>query len=93
MKEKYIDIVFDGPPGPVAGRFVETENQDGFSMSMGEWVIRPDGFHALRVPVEVRLMPFECEDKAHALAVCEKPMIVMAVPVGFSRKPDGTIIE
>ena len=46
----FIDIVFDGPPGPVAGRFVEAENSEGMSISVGEWVQRPDGFWALRLP-------------------------------------------
>lgn len=30
-------IRFDGPPGPVAGRFVEVE-RDGASISYGKWV-------------------------------------------------------
>lgn len=46
---KTIDIVFDGPPWPEAGRFVEVEDQDGKSISIGEWVERPDGFWALRI--------------------------------------------
>ena len=45
----YIDIVFDGPPGPVTGRFVEVENEQGASISVGEWVERGDGFWALRI--------------------------------------------
>ena len=43
-----IDIVFDGPPGPEAGRFVEVENAQGQSIRFGEWVQRPDGYWALR---------------------------------------------
>ena len=46
----YVDIVFDGPPGPVAGRFVEVEDESGASISIGEWIERADGFWALRVP-------------------------------------------
>lgn len=30
-------IRFDGPPGPEAGRFIECENIDGESVSIGEW--------------------------------------------------------
>jgi hypothetical protein len=45
-----IDIVFDGPPGPEAGRFVEVEDDSGKSISVGEWIHRPDGFWALRMP-------------------------------------------
>jgi hypothetical protein len=46
---KHIDIVFDGPPGPEAGRFVEVENDTGASISIGEWVQRPDGYWVLRI--------------------------------------------
>ena len=42
-----IHIVFDGPPGPVAGRFVEVETPDGRSIKVGEWRERPDGYWAL----------------------------------------------
>ncbi|WP_312903765.1 hypothetical protein [Stutzerimonas nitrititolerans] len=40
-------IVFDGPPGPEAGRFVEVENADGFSVNAGEWKQRADGLWEL----------------------------------------------
>ena len=33
-----IRFVFDGPPGPECGRFVEVENEKGESISIGEWV-------------------------------------------------------
>ena len=46
----YLDIVFDGPPGPVAGRFVEVETDRGESISLGEWVQRKDGYWVLRIP-------------------------------------------
>jgi hypothetical protein len=44
----YIDIVFDGPPGPLTGRFVEVEDHTGKSIAFGKWVHRPDGYWALR---------------------------------------------
>lgn len=47
---KTVDIVFDGPPGPVAGRFVEVEDSNAESINVGEWVERDDGFWALRIP-------------------------------------------
>ena len=47
---EYIDIVFDGPPGPVSGCFIEVERPDRSSISVGEWVERDDGFWALRIP-------------------------------------------
>lgn len=47
--QKTIDIVFDGPPGPESGHFVEVE-RDGKSISIGEWIQRDDGLWALRIP-------------------------------------------
>lgn len=46
-----IDIVFDGPPGPESGRFIETETVDGHGIGVGEWIDRGDGTWALRLPV------------------------------------------
>ncbi len=46
---KPINIVFDGPPGPVSGRFVEVETDDGAGIRVGEWIKRPDGLWALRI--------------------------------------------
>jgi len=48
---KVIDIVFDGPPGPTAGRFVEVEDGWGKSVRFGEWMERIDGYWVLRFPV------------------------------------------
>jgi hypothetical protein len=45
----FVDIVFDGPPGPESGRFVEVENQLGRSVDVGEWIHRPDGYWVLRI--------------------------------------------
>ena len=47
MSEVYIR--FDGPPGPVSGRFIEVE-RDGASISIGEW--RDDGDDWLLVLTE-----------------------------------------
>lgn len=44
-----VDVVFDGPPGPEGGRFVEVENTKGRSVKVGEWGQRVDGFWALRI--------------------------------------------
>ena len=48
-QNKFIDIVFDGPPSHISGRFVEVENEKGHSISIGEWVHRPDGYWVLRI--------------------------------------------
>lgn len=48
-KDYYVDIVFDGPPGPESGRFVEVEDCAGNSIKFGEWIPRNDGRWALRI--------------------------------------------
>lgn len=47
----FVDIVFDGPPGKLAGRFVEVENEERASIRLGEWLERDDGFWVLRIPI------------------------------------------
>lgn len=54
MPGPYIDIVFDGPPAPESGRFIEVENEAGASIKVGEWIERPDGYWALRIPRPLR---------------------------------------
>jgi hypothetical protein len=44
-----IDVVFDGPPGPESGRFVEVEDMQGHSINAGEWIDRGDGLWVLRI--------------------------------------------
>lgn len=45
----YVDVMFDGPPGPESGRFIEVENQHRASIRFGEWVEFADGRWALRI--------------------------------------------
>ena len=45
-----LHIIFDGPPGPTAGRFVECETSDGRSVNAGEWAERKDGLWELVIP-------------------------------------------
>lgn len=42
-----LHILFDGPPGPTAGRFVEVEDDFGESLNVGEWKRRDDGLWEL----------------------------------------------
>ena len=49
---KYIDIVFDGPPSQRAPRFVETDNDKGASVKLGEWIDLGNGFWVLRITPE-----------------------------------------
>lgn len=48
----YVDIVFDGPPGASAPRFVETENDKGASIKLGEWIDLGNDFWVLRITPE-----------------------------------------
>ncbi len=50
----YINFVFDGPPSPEGARFVEVEDSRGRSINFGEWVRRPDGYGAHRIPADAR---------------------------------------
>lgn len=51
MGEKYIDIVFDAPPGPEPSVFIEVEDDTGKSIKFGEWVEQAEGgYWALRIP-------------------------------------------
>ncbi|PWU08157.1 MAG: hypothetical protein C5B51_08375 [Terriglobia bacterium] len=49
---RQIDIVFDGPPGPTPGRFVEVEDEAGRSVDVGDWIERKDGYWALRIQIQ-----------------------------------------
>ena len=44
-----VHLVFDGPPGPEAGRFVEAESISGQSLNIGSWFQREDGYWALEI--------------------------------------------
>jgi len=46
-KFRAIHIVFDGPPGPEPGRFIEVEDAEGHGVNVGRWEKRADGYHVL----------------------------------------------
>ena len=52
---KTVFVVFDGPPGPQSGRFVEVEDEKVCGLSIGEWVQRdsdkPHGYWSLKFDV------------------------------------------
>jgi hypothetical protein len=50
---RQIQIVFDGPPGPDSGQFVEVEDEAGRSVDVGNWVERQDGYWALRIQIPI----------------------------------------
>lgn len=59
-----IAVVFDGPPGPESGRFLEVEDADGNSVNAGTWTEREDGTWAL----EVDLIALQLQLTAERLA-------------------------
>jgi hypothetical protein len=69
-----MDVVFDGPPGPVAGRFVEVEDENGVSIRAGKWIDRADGYWALRIPsrAPVPEMPEAWSDLISAITLLAK---------------------
>ena len=50
-KTTHVDVVFDGPPDAVSGRFVECEDMSGRSLNAGTWIDRGNGLWALRIAV------------------------------------------
>lgn len=64
MPENFVDFVCDGLPGPNGCRFVELEDRHGHSIGIGEWVERPDGLYALRVPIANPPYPLFCRTPA-----------------------------
>lgn len=54
MSKREIHIVFDGPPGPTAGRFVEVEDSKGVSIGVGRWEQQGDYWHLIIGEDDVR---------------------------------------
>jgi len=57
-----INIIFDGPPRPESGRFVEVETDEGKGLNVGEWIDKGDGLWALRIAPD--LPPFHLPAQA-----------------------------
>ena len=72
---KYIDIVFDAPPGPESGRFIEVEDESGRSINIGSWLASLDGYSRLRI-----MMPMNLEE---VLKVQQALQARMGNPIGF----------
>ena len=49
-----LHIVFDGPPGPEAGRFVEVEDAAGHGLKRGRWEQHGEYWHLILPDVEVK---------------------------------------
>jgi len=82
LTQPEIHIVFDGPPGTEAGRFVEVENAAGRSIWIGRWEERGGYWHLIigatdATPTEPVCCPVDdpdCEggdDQSHD--ACERP--------------------
>ena len=52
-----LHIVFDGPPGPTAGRFIEVEDDSGKSIRVGKWKDCKNGYWELVIPYPAQMEP------------------------------------
>ena len=68
----HVDIVFDGPPGPESGRFIEAEDADGKSIKFGEWLERADGRWVLRITAADFQKPRRAVDVAEVQAALDR---------------------
>ena len=50
----FIDVVFDGPPGPDGPRFIECEDQNGKSVGSDQLVVSEDGLWTIKAPAWVK---------------------------------------
>lgn len=73
----FIDIVFDGPPGPESGRFVEVEDPDGRSINVGTWIDRGDGLWALRIEPAAVARPDRLIGARNALAATVRDAVAL----------------
>lgn len=76
MVNDTLHFVFDGPPGPEGGRFVECETPDGCSVKAGEWHERADGLWELRVP---RLQSAPAMEDVERVARAMEPVLRDAI--------------
>lgn len=92
----FIDIVFDGPPEHIAGRFVEVEGPEGQGVRIGEWIDRGDGFWALRIKWD-ELARQEAAPKrdnhAHARIDALQREVAFALGQLFAATPDLTVLR
>ena len=62
FSDQEINIIFNGPPGPMPIRFIEIEDADGNSINVGEWARREDDYWSLRIPhPSVKITKLEAE--------------------------------
>lgn len=97
-----LNIVFDGPPGPMSGRFIEVENDAGVGVNAGEWSERPNGWWALRIPAAggqekpTGLQDYIAELRRTAqlvspIKVAARLSAIAAAPVGGQEKPNDAL--
>ena len=100
-----IHIVFDGPPGPRSGRFVEVETPGGIGLRRGEWIDLEGGLWALKIDCALPIDPLpererlaKCEacngsgfDDSHgdSCAVCDGSGEVRRFVAPREREPEG----
>ncbi len=86
----YIDVVFDGPPAPEAGRFVEVEDPRGYSVNVGDWIDRGNGLWALRITMPSAAPPAPADPAMPprvAEAFAQLAAVVTTSALDWSRYP------
>jgi|GEM_PF-4852793 len=69
-----LNIVFDGPPGPLGGHFVEVKTVDGRSVNAGDWYERDDGLWELQLRSEPIIVSRGCVCPATSEQTCMNPL-------------------
>jgi len=57
---RYLDVLFDGFPGPDSCKFIDVVDENGHGVNAGEWLKRGNGTVALRITVDGSA-DYECE--------------------------------
>ena len=88
-----VNIVFDGPPGPEPGRFVEVEDLGGHGLSVGEWM--PYERLLIRSSPENILSLVEAAERVDDPIALDKEMLRLSNPTGMwvlqLEVPDDTV--
>lgn len=68
-----IRIIFDGPPAPESGRFVEVTDAEGRSFDAGTWQKRGDDLWELRIEgVDLKVVAAKAAERAAERKIAEE---------------------
>lgn len=90
MAEKVLRIIFDGPPGHEAGRFIEVESESGKSVSGGEWREINDGLWELRIDLLPALARARAEGRVEGVQKATDEIVLRMPCPGLDPERDET---